>query len=164
MARDTDYRPGGRPFTGRKFLWTILGFFGVIIAVNLTMAWLAVEDFRGVIVDSGYVASQSFDADRAELEAQAARGWDFALQAPGGAPLLAVRGPEGAPLEGLALTVIAERPADARADLPLTMVETAPGLYAAQEALAPGKWRIDLVAEGAGPRYATVLDLYIEPR
>lgn len=47
--------------------------FGVIIAVNLTLAFNAVRTFPGVEVANSYVASQSFDDDRA---AQEALGWE----------------------------------------------------------------------------------------
>ena len=47
--------------------------FGVIIAVNLTLAFQAVKTFPGLEVKNSYVASQSFDVDRA---AQLALGWD----------------------------------------------------------------------------------------
>jgi nitrogen fixation protein FixH len=161
---ETDYRPGGRPFTGRKFLFVILGFFGVIITVNVIMAYLAVNNFRGVIVDSGYVASQSFNADEAALAEQAARGWAFETTAPGGAPLIAIRDRDGAPIAGLAIEATAIRPTDQGMDRALPLAETAPGLYAAGAALPAGKWRIALNVEGEGPRYATVLDIYIEPR
>lgn len=50
----------------------ILGF-GIIISVNLTLAFNAVRTFPGLEVKNSYVASQSFDADRA---AQQALGWD----------------------------------------------------------------------------------------
>ena len=46
--------------------------FGSIIAVNLTLAFQAVATFPGLEVKNSYVASQSFDADRA---AQEALGW-----------------------------------------------------------------------------------------
>lgn len=49
------------------------GAFGIIIAVNLTLAFQAVRTFPGLEVDNSYVASQSFDEDRA---AQLALGWD----------------------------------------------------------------------------------------
>lgn len=49
--------------------------FGVIIAVNLTLAFQAVRTFPGLEVKNSYVASQSFDDDRA---AQQALGWDVA--------------------------------------------------------------------------------------
>jgi len=51
--------------------------FGVIIAVNLTLAYNAVRTFPGLEVANSYVASQSFDADRA---AQEALEWDVRAQ------------------------------------------------------------------------------------
>ncbi len=47
--------------------------FGIIIAVNLTLAFQAVATFPGLEVKNSYVASQSFDADRT---AQRALHWD----------------------------------------------------------------------------------------
>ncbi|MEO9515472.1 MAG: FixH family protein [Paracoccaceae bacterium] len=47
--------------------------FSVIIGVNLTLAFKAVATFPGLEVRNSYVASQSFDVDRA---AQLALGWD----------------------------------------------------------------------------------------
>ena len=49
------------------------GAFGIIIAVNLTLAFQAVKTFPGLEVKNSYVASQHFDADR---DAQLALGWD----------------------------------------------------------------------------------------
>lgn len=49
--------------------------FGVIIAVNLTLAFNAVRTFPGLEVKNSYVASQSFDVDRAT---QLALDWDVA--------------------------------------------------------------------------------------
>ena len=51
--------------------------FGIIIAVNLTLAFNAVRTFPGLEVKNTYVASQSFDADRA---AQVALGWEVAAE------------------------------------------------------------------------------------
>ncbi len=50
----------------------VLGF-GIIIAVNLTLAFNAIRTFPGLEVKNSYVASQSFEADRA---AQTGLGWD----------------------------------------------------------------------------------------
>ncbi|MEJ6399067.1 FixH family protein [Yoonia sp. 208BN28-4] len=47
--------------------------FGIIITVNLTLAFNAVRTFPGLEVKNSYVASQSFDVDRT---AQLALGWD----------------------------------------------------------------------------------------
>lgn len=61
--------------------WHVLaGFvlgFGIIIVVNLTLAFKAVRTFPGLEVKNSYVASQSFDADRA---AQLALGWDVSAK------------------------------------------------------------------------------------
>jgi nitrogen fixation protein FixH len=160
---DSDYRPGGAPWTGRKMLITMLAFFGVIIAVNSLMASVAVGSFRGVIVKSGFVASQDFNESAALLAEQEARGWRVEARAVNGAPALFFRGPDGKPLSGLAVSAHAVRPADGRADLALTVAEVAPGLYVAQETVAAGKWRIMFTAEGAGPRYAASADLFVAP-
>ena len=61
--------------------WHVLaGFcmaFGIIISVNLTLAFNAVRTFPGLEVKNSYVASQAFDANRA---AQLALGWDVSAQ------------------------------------------------------------------------------------
>ncbi|WP_226782110.1 FixH family protein [Oceaniglobus trochenteri] len=62
-----------RELTGRHVLFIIGGGFAVIVAVNLTLAFQAVATFPGLEVQNSYVASQSFDADRASQEAL---GWD----------------------------------------------------------------------------------------
>jgi nitrogen fixation protein FixH len=49
------------------------GAFGIIIAVNLTLAFQAVKTFPGLEVKNSYVASQKFDVER---DAQLALGWD----------------------------------------------------------------------------------------
>jgi nitrogen fixation protein FixH len=54
--------------------------FGVIITVNLTLAYNAVATFPGLEVKNSYVASQSFDADR---DAQEALGWDVSASVTG---------------------------------------------------------------------------------
>jgi nitrogen fixation protein FixH len=162
-GRSTDYRPRGRPFTGRKMLAVMLGFFAVIIAANLTMAWFAVKDFRGTVVDSGFVASQDFNADRARFAEQAARGWRVAVAAEGARPRVSFAGPDGAPLTGLSVQAVAMWPLDKRLDRPVAMVEAAPGVYVGLEPLPPGNWRLSFTADGAGPRWAGTEPLVVAP-
>jgi nitrogen fixation protein FixH len=54
--------------------------FGVIIAVNLTLAYQAVRTFPGLEVANSYVASQVFDENRASQEAL---GWDVSAMLDG---------------------------------------------------------------------------------
>lgn len=53
-------------------MWFCMAF-GVIITVNLTLAFQAVRTFPGLEVANSYVASQSFDVDRT---AQTTLEWD----------------------------------------------------------------------------------------
>lgn len=62
--------------------------FGTIIAVNMVLAVQAVRTFPGVEVQNSYVASQSFDRDRA---AQVALGWDVRATLEGDILALTVR-------------------------------------------------------------------------
>jgi nitrogen fixation protein FixH len=61
-----------REFTGWHMLGIMVVMFGIIISVNLTLAYKAVQTFPGLETRNSYVVSQSFDADRA---AQNALGW-----------------------------------------------------------------------------------------
>lgn len=157
----TDYHPRGKPFTGRKMLASVLGFFGVIIAVNMVMLFSALGAWPGLVVPNSYIASQDFDAVRGAVAAREARGWQVGLTAPGGRAEIALAGPDGAPLTGLALTVAAARPASVAEDHTLAFTETAPGLYVAAGPLAEGRWVLTLTAEGAGAPYIKTLRLTV---
>lgn len=71
--------------------WHVLtGFvaaFGIIISVNLLLAFQAVRTFPGLEVKNSYVASQSFDDDRA---AQNALGWEVSATLQGNALSLVI--------------------------------------------------------------------------
>ena len=73
MERRTDMAEikGWHVFTGFALA------FGVIIAVNLTLAFQAVRTFPGLEVKNSYVASQSFDQERRD---QIALGWNASAQ------------------------------------------------------------------------------------
>lgn len=62
----------GGEITGRHVLVGFVAAFGIIIGVNLVLAWSAVKTFPGLEVKNSYVASQQFDDRRA---AQEALGW-----------------------------------------------------------------------------------------
>lgn len=69
-----------REITGRHVFAVFAAAFGVIITVNLILAFNAVRTFPGLEVKNSYVASQSFDVDR---DAQEALGWDVAAEVEG---------------------------------------------------------------------------------
>lgn len=71
--------------------WHVFGIFafgfGTIIAANVTLAWNAIRTFPGLEVKNSYVASQSFQIDRA---AQIALGWDVAARLEGDQLILTI--------------------------------------------------------------------------
>jgi nitrogen fixation protein FixH len=64
------------PFTGRHMTAILVGFFGVVIAVNLLMASFATSTFGGIVVENSYVASQQFNGWLDDARRQRALGWD----------------------------------------------------------------------------------------
>ena len=86
----------GKPLTGRKVFLMFAAFFGVVIAVNLTLAFQAVSTFPGLEVRNSYVASQSFDKRRT---AQLALAWDVAATVIGGQLSLNITDTAGNPVQ-----------------------------------------------------------------
>jgi nitrogen fixation protein FixH len=50
-----------RTFTGWHMALILIGFFAVVVGVNLLMARFASSTFGGVVVENSYVASQQFN-------------------------------------------------------------------------------------------------------
>ncbi|TCS67561.1 nitrogen fixation protein FixH [Primorskyibacter sedentarius] len=131
-----------RKLTGWHVLAIFGGAFGVIIAVNLTLAYNAVRTFPGLEVKNSYVASQTFDDRRAKQEAL---GWTVHADAQGDKVMLAITDAEGRPVQvgsldatlGRATQVKDDRRPDFQFD------GTA---YVAYEALPDGNWNIRMKA------------------
>ena len=68
------------PFTGRKMLFSVLAFFGVIIAANMTMMTFALTTHTGTVVPNSYVASQDFNKHIAADAAQKRTGLAISIQ------------------------------------------------------------------------------------
>lgn len=150
---ESDYRPSGKPFTGRRMLITILLFFAVIITANMTMLFSALGSFGGLLVKNSYVASQRFNNDIADDRSSAIAAWSVSAQvreAPGGGALLiaTVSDETGAAIDALSLDGLIGRPTHERDDEPLVFTRVAEGAYSA--ALAGdaskyvGAWRVIL--------------------
>lgn len=150
----------GRPITGRHVLAMALAAFGVIIGVNLLLAYLAVSTFSGVAVDNSYVSSQTFDRGR---RAQEALGWTLALGHADGALDVEIVDAAGHVVRPATLSVVVGRPTTVREDLALALVETPRG-WTAVAPLADGIWtvRVDAVAAN-GAAYHRREPLYLAP-
>lgn len=87
-----------RQITGRQVFIVTASAFAVIIAVNLTLAWNAVATFPGLEVKNSYVASQKFDAERAE---QLSLGWQVGAKIEGTQLILSIDDATGAAVRGV---------------------------------------------------------------
>ena len=139
-----------RELTGGMVLVLLLGFFGVIFAVNGVLVHQALSTFAGVETESSYSAGQSFEREVARAEAQDARHWRIAGEVARGADGTALldivaRDADGAALAGLDALVTFERPTDRRLDRTMTVSADGAGHFRGRAAIAAGQW--DLVIE-----------------
>ncbi|PKP70448.1 MAG: nitrogen fixation protein FixH [Alphaproteobacteria bacterium HGW-Alphaproteobacteria-4] len=147
------------PFTGRKMLVLTVGAFGVIIAVNLFMAFKAVSTFPGLEVANSYVASQTFDADR---KAQEALGWVVEPAYADGVLHIVIRDTAGLPASVRDITVLVGRPTSVRDDKTLVLAQAA-GAYSAPVELSSGNWLLHLEAHAPdGTLFRQRLDFVVK--
>ncbi|MGE3830535.1 MAG: FixH family protein [Parvibaculaceae bacterium] len=135
--------------TGRFVFVLLVAFFGVIIAVNLTMAVFASRTWTGLVVENGYVASQHFNSELEQLRRQDKLGWTQRLEVKDGNLVVEFTRRDGSPVSRLSVTANAMRPVDDREDTALGLIETRPGHYEAREKLGFGRWLIDVTAHGS---------------
>ena len=131
----------GRKLTGGHVLAMFVGGFGLIIGVNLFMAYSAVSTFPGMEVSSSYADSQTFDDRRA---AQDALGWQASVEIPGdGTLILHLVDDRGALVAPAELTALLTRPTNRQSDQLLTLTRRN-GAFVAPADLADGQWRLRL--------------------
>lgn len=148
-----------KEITGRHVLIFTVAAFAVIVGVNLTMAFQAVRTFPGLEVRNSYVASQSFDADRA---AQEALGWRVAPAYRDGLLTLSfTQGESGPPAEVAEMTALVGRATTTQDDMVPVFVER-DGVFTAALDLGPGNWNIRLQAQAPdGTAFRQRLPLYV---
>lgn len=146
-----DVHDGPSRFTlkGWHVLAGMVGFFGVIFAVNTVFITLALGSFPGEETRRSYVQGLAFNDVLAQREAQAALGWTASANLTETQVLVAVTNADGDPVTGLAFTGALQHPADMERDRALAFEELRPGVYGADaQGLGDGQWR--LTAEVAG--------------
>jgi nitrogen fixation protein FixH len=149
----------GRPgLSGRTVLLSLIGFFAMVIGVNVTMMTLAISTMPGTEVESPYLAGIKYNAEISAARAQEARGWRMTShvdrQSDGRAVVaIEARDRSGAPLTGLALSVKLARPTDQRADRAFALGERTAGRYAGEASdVAAGVWDLQVEADRNGER------------
>ena len=130
--------------SGKHVAAMFISGFGLIIAVNLTLAWNAVQTFPGLEVKNSYVASQTFDADRA---AQLALDWDVSAYLQGNQLVLEIA-KDGQAIEPEIVSAVFSRATSVRVDQTPQFTFDGSAFSAPVEA-EPGNWNLRLVARAA---------------
>lgn len=140
-----------KTFTGKHMAAVFVAGFGIVIAVNLTMATMAVGSFHGTVVDNSYVASQNYNGWLKQAAASRALGWQAVphLRADGRVVVEALGVPAGARMSGTA-----EHPLGTRADVALTFADQGGGRWVSNETIDQGRWQVRLAIRAGEQSWA----------
>ena len=138
-----------RRFSGWHMTVILLAFFGVVVAVNLTMAMFATRTFGGTVVENSYVASQKYNGWLEAARKQDQLGWTVEPSLDGRRRVLVSINANGVEVSGFA-----RHPLGREADVPLTFGKD---LRSAQT-LPPGRWAVHLLVR-RGDDEARLIDV-----
>ena len=131
-------------FTGWHMTAILVTFFGVVMAVNFTMARMAVSTFGGTVVDNSYVASQEYNRWLNAAALQEKLGWKVSVFVDTDRHVRIGASASGATIAELTAVGDALHPLGRAADVPLAFVNTADGDLLSTTALPVGRWNLRL--------------------
>jgi nitrogen fixation protein FixH len=137
-------------FTGWHMLAILVAFFGVVISVNVLMAYYANSSWSGILSKNTYVASQDFNIKAAEARAWEAQGFKGDFKVDGGRLEYRLQGPAGEIARLASVTAIFHRPVGDKQDFAMQLAKAGEGLFEAEHQLKPGQWIVDLAAVDNG--------------
>ncbi|MEL7199790.1 MAG: FixH family protein [Pseudomonadota bacterium] len=145
-----------KSFTGRHMTAVLVVGFGIVAAVNFTMASYAAGGFHGVVVENSYVASQKYNEWLAQAEAAKALGWGAEVtRDEAGHVVVATTGvPAGADV-----TAELRRPIGDRDYVNLRFEPQEDGLFRSTTKVKDGRWTTRLYIESAGQKWAEESEL-----
>lgn len=142
--------------------WLFVGFFGVVLAANLTLAYVAISTFTGLETDGYYRKGLEYNRVIEAEHRQAALGWTVSVAFDPTAERrgrLSVRAFDGSgkPLDGATVTAQLFRPTQAGYDKDITLHPAGAGSYEAEfELPLRGQWDIRTQIAHRSDVYRTV--------
>jgi len=134
-----------RQFTGWHMFGAMVAMFGLVIGVNLLMAYCALSTFGGTVVDNSYVASQNYNRWLSDARTQEALGWRAtATLEDNGRVAIKLGGARG-PIAA-SLTAVASHPLGRAPDQSLTFHRRDDGDYLSTRPLPSGRWQLRIQA------------------
>ena len=146
-----------RELTGRAVLFWLIGFFGVVFAVNGVLVQAATSTFRGLETGSSYQAGLMFKQEVDSAERQDALHWHVdgkLLRDRAGQAVLDIgaRDAQGLALAGLTAVAHLAHPADARLDRTIALKSTGAGAFRGEAQAPPGQWELIVDLSRGGDR------------
>lgn len=136
-----------RRFTGWHMAGVLIGGFGIVFAVNILMASMAVGSFGGVVVENSYVASQKFNDWLAKAKEANELGWSASISRDGEGHLIVAT--EGTP-PGIAAQVELRHPLGRSETIRWQLEPGTDGRFTSTQALPEGRWLVRLTLSGEG--------------
>ena len=136
-----------RELTGRAVLLWLIGFFGVVFAVNGVLVQAATSTFRGMETGSSYKAGLLFKQDLESAQRQDALQWHvdgkLVRDRAGQAVLdISARDAQGVAPAGLSAQAHLAHPADAQLDRTIVLNRSGAGAFHGQAQAQPGQWEL----------------------
>jgi nitrogen fixation protein FixH len=148
-----------KTFTGYHMAAILIGFFGIVISVNIYMAKVAIGTFGGTVVDNSYVASQQYNGWLAESDRQAKLGWNVeATRLVDGKVRLVIHA-QGNNNAGFTASATAQHPLGHAPQRRLQFTDQGNGIHVSREPLPSGRWLLQIEVNRAGAHYRTVADI-----
>ena len=142
--------PGEWRLTGWHVLGVVVGFFAIVISLNVWFVTLAYRTFPGQVSRTPYEDGVAYNRRLDRQDAQDRLGWSAFAAADADRARVELRDAAGAPLHGLTLSGRLERPATEAGRIDLRFSETAPGRYEAPATGLSGTWDLSFAARGDG--------------
>jgi nitrogen fixation protein FixH len=144
---------------------------GVVIAVNVVMAVIAISTFAGLETEDHYRKGLAYNRNLAAAQAQAARGWQMRVEFAAAATAADQHQGEiaavftdrtGQPLDRLTVEATLIRPTHAGADLSLPLEYVGGGRYrGAVTVPMPGQWDARILARQDDQHFQDTRRLFV---
>ncbi len=137
---------------GWHVLLIMLGFFGVMFAVNGVFLYSAITSFPGEDVEKSYLQGLNYNDTLEQRREQAALGWTLRAGLVEGASRLRIEASDqdGEPLSTLTVTATLRRQATTAEDITLSLDPVLRGAYEVDlPPLSKGMWEVDIEARSA---------------
>lgn len=148
-----------KTFTGHHMTSILVAFFGVVIAVNFTMAWFASATFGGLVVENSYVASQKFNGWLQKARDEKELDWTLDVRRGEAGHLNATLARSGGAIDAARIDILARHPLGRLPERKLSFRDLGAGRYESVQILPAGRWILHVEAQAHGGALHRIVDL-----